>query len=63
MNHESTPESTENRITMLEQNLYDMHARMSKAEARCQDLSDRLAVSYQVRLSAVQWTNRNTNRP
>lgn len=55
MNHDTPPESTENRVNMLEQNLYDVHSRLAKSEeshaimaARYQDLADKLAMSYQV---------------
>ncbi|KAL9051940.1 MAG: hypothetical protein Q9162_005724 [Coniocarpon cinnabarinum] len=46
-------DTTEARLGMLEQNLYDMHGRLARSEengalmaARCQELTDQLATSY-----------------
>lgn len=52
---EHSPDSTEGRLAGLENSLFEVHGRLARAEesnaamaARCQELSEKLARSYQV---------------
>lgn len=58
--HEQNMNTTEARLSMLEQSLYDLHTRLSMSEesnafmnAKCQDLTERLVISYQVRMCSA----------
>ncbi len=53
---EAMPDSVEARLSMLEHSLYEMHTRLARTEeshsvmtSKCQELSENLTRSYQVR--------------